>query len=156
VDPADDLKVEVSAERDSYKPGEEASINFRVTDRADKPVSAALGIEIVDEAVFVLSDRQPGFGKGFLYFELGLFRPRHEVHQFSFDKVMIDDFDGEKPQAEAARERAARVLLAAAGAVTDKDVRAQFGREGIESKRSEYLSTYSNRIYQDAQKLAVA
>jgi hypothetical protein len=56
VDPADDLKVEASVEHECYAPGEDASINFRVTDKLGRPVSAALGIEIVDEAVFALSD----------------------------------------------------------------------------------------------------
>src|SRR5262249_32785696 len=126
VDPADDLKVEVSAERDSYKPGEEACINFRATDHAGRPVSAALGVEIVDEAVFALSDKQPGFEKVFMYLQKELLTPRYEVHQFSFEKVVIDDFDEKPLEGAAARERQARVLLAAAGTVRDRDVRAEF------------------------------
>ncbi|HKY04333.1 MAG TPA: carboxypeptidase regulatory-like domain-containing protein, partial [Blastocatellia bacterium] len=155
VDPADDLKVEVSAERESYKPGEDASINFRVTDQAGRPVSAALGIEIVDEAVFALSDKHPGFEKVFMYLEKELLTPRYEVHQFSFDDVLFDVPEDEKPQA-ANRERAAQVLLAAAGTVRDKDVRAEFGREAIEAKRDEYIGRYMSRINEKAQSLAKA
>lgn len=154
VDPADDLKVEVSAEQESYKPGDDACVHFRVTDKMGRPVSAALGVEIVDEAVFALSDKQPGFEKVFMYLEKELLTPRYEVHQFSFEKVLLDDFEGEKPLAQ--RERAAQVLLAAAGAVRDKDVRAEFGREAIEAKRADYASLYMQRIYQQAQTLAQA
>jgi uncharacterized protein YfaS (alpha-2-macroglobulin family) len=154
VDPADDLKVEVSAERESYKPGEDACINFRATDRAGRPVSAALGIEIVDEAVFALSDKQPGFEKVFMYLEKELLAPRYEVHQFSFERVLLDDFDGERPARAAMRERAAQVLLAAAGTVRDKDVRAEFGREAIEAKRDQYTGLYFQRIAEKAQLLA--
>jgi uncharacterized protein YfaS (alpha-2-macroglobulin family) len=154
VDPADDLKVEVSAEQETYKPGDDACVHFRVTDQAGRPVSAALGVEIVDEAVFALSDKQPGFEKVFMYLEKELLTPRYEVHQFSFEKVLLDDFEGEKPLAQ--RERAAQVLLAAAGAVRDKDVRAEFGREGIEAKRAQYASIYLQRLYEKAEPLVSA
>ncbi len=154
VDPADDLKVEVSAEQESYRPGEDACVHFRVTDRLGHPVSAALGVEIVDEAVFALSDKQPGFEKVFMYLEKELLAPRYEVHQFSFEKVLLDDFEGEKPLAQ--RERAARVLLAAAGVMRDKDVRAEFGREAIDGKRAQYLAVYAGRINEKAQVLARA
>jgi len=154
VDPADDLKVEVSAEQESYKPGEDACVHFRVTDQAGRPVSAALGVEIVDEAVFALSDKQPGFEKVFMYLEKELLTPRYEVHQFSFEKVLLDDFEGEKPLAQ--RERAAQVLLAAAGAVRDKDVRAEFGREAIDAKRAQYVGQYAQRVYERAQTIARA
>jgi uncharacterized protein YfaS (alpha-2-macroglobulin family) len=154
VDPADDLKVEVSADRESYKPGDDARIDFRATDAAGRPVSAALGVEIVDEAVFALSDKQPGFEKVFMYLEKELLTPRYEVHQFSFEKVLLDDFDGERPARLAKRESAARVLLAAAGTVRDKDVRAEYGREAIEAKRGEYIGMYMQRINDKAQALA--
>ena len=154
VDPADDLKVEVSAEQESYKPGDDACVHFRVTDRTGRPVSAALGIEIVDEAVFALSEKQPGFEKVFMYLEKELLTPRYEVHQFSFEKVLLDDFEGERPVAQ--RERAARVLLAAAGAIRDKDVRAEFGREAIEAKRGQYLAMYAGRLNEKAQAIARA
>jgi len=154
VDPADDLKVEVSAEQESYKPGDDACIHFRVTDRMGRPVSAALGVEIVDEAVFALSEKQPGFEKVFMYLEKELLTPRYEVHQFSFEKVLLDDFEGERPVAQ--RERAARVLLAAAGAVRDKDVRAEFGREAIGAKRGQYLAVYAARLNEKAQAVARA
>src|SRR5262249_8220869 len=154
VDPADDLKVEVSAEQETYKPGDDACVHFRVTDRNGRPVSPALGVEIVDEAVFALSDKQPGFEKVFMYLEKELLTPRYEVHQFSMEKVLLDDFEGERPVAQ--RERAARVLLAAAGAAREKDVRAEFGREAINAKRSQYLAMYAGRLNAKAQAIARA
>jgi hypothetical protein len=157
VDPADDLKVEVAADRESFKPGEEAKIDFRITDAQGRGVAAAVGVEIVDEAVFALSDKQPGFAKVFMYLQKELLTPRYEVHQFSFDRVVLADFGGDQPvpiQVER-RERAARVLLAAAGAVTDKDVKIERGREAIDAKRGEALAVYAQRIFESAQKVAV-
>src|SRR5262245_24692088 len=153
VDPADDLKVEVSAEQESYKPGDDACIHFHVTDQSGRPVSAALGVEIVDEAVFALSDKQPGFEKVFMYLEKELLTPRYEVHQFSFDRVLLNDFE-DKPM--AARERAAQVLLAAAGTVRDKDIRAEFGREAFAAKRAQYASLYMDKLNERARTLAMA
>src|ERR1051325_3667226 len=135
IDPADDLRVEVSAARDSYRPGEDARIDFHATDAAGSPVSAALGVEIVDEAVFALSDKQPGFEKVFMNLQKELLTPRYEVHQFSFEQVVLDDFGGDGAARVGRRERAAEVLLAAAGTVTGGDVRAMFGRETYEGKR---------------------
>jgi uncharacterized protein YfaS (alpha-2-macroglobulin family) len=156
VDPADDLHVEVSAGRESYKPGEDARVEFRATDRAGRPVSAALGVEIVDEAVFALSDKQPGFEKVFMQLQKELLTPRYEVHQFSFEQVVLDDFQGEAAARTSRRERAAQVLLAAAGAVSDRDVRAVYGREKLEAKRYQYAALYTQRVVAQAQAVAAA
>ncbi|HEX7315047.1 MAG TPA: MG2 domain-containing protein [Pyrinomonadaceae bacterium] len=156
VDPADDLRIAVSAARDSYKPGEDARLEFRATDAAGRPVSAALGVEIVDEAVFALSDKQPGFEKVFMHLQKELLTPRYEVHQFSFEQVVLDDFQGEAANRTGRRERAAEVLLAAAGTVTGKDVRGVYGREPYEVKRQEYSSLYTRRVAELAQALVPA
>ena len=52
-----------------YKPGGEACIHFRVTNGRGQGVSAALGLQVVDEAVFALAEKQPGFAKVFFYLE---------------------------------------------------------------------------------------
>lgn len=150
VDPADDLRVEVSAARESYRPGEDARIDFRATDASGRPVSAALGVEIVDEAVFALSDKQPGFEKVFLNLQKELLTPRYEVHQFSFEQVVLDDFGGEAAVRTGRRERAAEVLLAAAGTVSGSDVRATYGRETYEAKRNQYQAIYTQRVAERA------
>jgi uncharacterized protein YfaS (alpha-2-macroglobulin family) len=153
VDPADDLKVEVSTDQQSYKPGQDASISFHVTDHNGRPVSAALGVEIVDEAVFALSDKQPGFEKVFMYLEKELLTPRYEVHQFTFDKVIQPEPSDEPLAGGVQRDRAAQVLFAAAGSVSDRDVRGEFGREAIDKKRAEYAALYTGKVYEKAQAL---
>jgi uncharacterized protein YfaS (alpha-2-macroglobulin family) len=156
VDPADDLKVDVRAERETYKPGDEARIDFQVTDSAGRPVSAALGVEIVDEAVFALSDKQPGFEKVFMHLQKELLTPRYEIHQLSFERVLLNDFEGDGPVPIARRERAAQVLLAAAGTVGDRDMRGEFGREAIDAKRGVFAAQYGQRVFEKAQALATA
>ena len=55
----------------SYKPGGEARIRFHVTNSHGEGVRAALGLQVVDEAVFALAEKQPGFAKVFFYLEAG-------------------------------------------------------------------------------------
>jgi uncharacterized protein YfaS (alpha-2-macroglobulin family) len=152
VDPADDLKVEMTADRESYKPGQDARIDFRTLDSAGRPVSTAIGVQIVDEAVFALSDAQPGFEKVFMYLEKELLTPRYEVHQFTIDRVLMEPDD--LPVEAANRERAAEVLFAAAGTVRDRDIHGEFGREAIEAKRQQYAGLYWQRSAEKAQALA--
>src|SRR5216684_2992505 len=58
VQPADELKIEASANAAVYKPGGEARVRFRVTNAKGQGVSAALGLQVVDEAVFALAEKQ--------------------------------------------------------------------------------------------------
>jgi uncharacterized protein YfaS (alpha-2-macroglobulin family) len=70
VQPADELRIETSLDAPVYKPGSEARIGFRVTNNRSQGVQAALGVEIIDQAVFALAEKQPGFAKIFFYLEL--------------------------------------------------------------------------------------
>ena len=156
VDPADDLEVEVSAARDTYRPGEEARIDFRVSDAAGRPVAAALGVEVVDEAVFALSDKHPGFEKVFLYLQKELLTPRYEIHQLSLEQVLRNDSEGPAPARIAERERSAQVLFAAAGSIQDADVHREFGSAAIEAKREAFQAAYSRRVVTSVKALAAA
>lgn len=67
-----------------YRPGEEATLTFRVLDLAGSVVQgAALGIRIVDEALFALVDEAPGLLRLFFTLEQELMAPKLEVHAFS-------------------------------------------------------------------------
>jgi hypothetical protein len=68
VQPRGDLKIEVKADQSEYLPGGRGVIRFQVTDAAGKPTVAALGVIVVDEAVYALQDMQPGLEK--VYFTL--------------------------------------------------------------------------------------
>ncbi len=80
VQPADELRIETHPMRRDIKPGGEARIGFRVTNRKGEGVQAALGLEVVDQAVFALAEKQPGFAKVFFYLEQEMMKPRYEIH----------------------------------------------------------------------------
>jgi len=68
VDPADALTVRLVADQESYLPGDPARVAVEVTDAEGQPKAAALGVQVVDEAVYALQEVQPGLLK--VYFEL--------------------------------------------------------------------------------------
>ncbi len=79
VQPADGLKIDVQADRDVYLPGGEGKITFRVTDAQGKPASAALGVLVVDEAVYALQEMQPGLEKVYFTLQEELLKPQAQV-----------------------------------------------------------------------------
>ncbi len=68
VQPDNELSVTMTPERESYLPGESATVAVKVTDQGGRGVAAAVGVQVVDEAVFALQETQPGLLK--VFFEL--------------------------------------------------------------------------------------
>jgi hypothetical protein len=83
VNPANDLRITIGPNRQLYRPGEEGWIDFEVSDSEGHPVLAALGIAVVDEAVFALTELQPGMEKVYFTLERELLEPRYEIHGFT-------------------------------------------------------------------------
>ncbi|MDQ7824696.1 MAG: MG2 domain-containing protein [Candidatus Eremiobacteraeota bacterium] len=55
-----DLNVAVKLDKETYQPGGEAKLEFKVTDKKGNPVPSALGVDLVDESVFAMFERRPG------------------------------------------------------------------------------------------------
>jgi len=72
VNKPDDIQVSATLDKDQYLPGEPARIDFQVTPAQP----AALGITIVDEAVYALQENQPGLLKVFFNMEKEIMTPR--------------------------------------------------------------------------------
>ncbi len=110
VQPKNDLTITVTADRAVYKPGTNGTIRFQVTDAAGKPTPAALGVIVVDEAVYALQEMQPGLEKVFFTLQEELLKPQVQVNY-----KPGEDF-GElvrRRRLPPRKQRAARVLLAA-------------------------------------------
>lgn len=80
---ADDLTIKLQPDQDVYLPGDDGSLTFTVTDRNGRPRVAAICLAIVDEAVFAVSELQPGLEKVYFKLEKELMTPRYEIHGFS-------------------------------------------------------------------------
>ncbi len=120
VQSADELTIHVSADQAVYRPGADAALRFSVQDRARRPVSAALGVAIVDESVFALSELQPGLEKAFFTLEKELMEPKVEIHGLKASDVLLRPVA--PAEKDAARQRAAALLLAAVPSRTEYDL----------------------------------
>lgn len=115
VEPANDLSIRVQPDQEFYAPGGRGKLRFTVTDRTGKGVAAALGVAIVDEAVFSVSELRPGLEKVYFLLEEELQKPRYEIHALSFEPLILDQ-NVDQVRAEAAlanteREPAYKVSL---------------------------------------------
>ena len=142
VQPADELKIEASANAAGYKPGGEARIRFRVTNAKGQGVSAALGLQVVDEAVFALAEKRPGFAKVFFYLEQEVLKPRYEIHSIGMPEVIAPVKESDVEQ----HDRAARALFSATEIVRANKFETEFGRTVPQTKYGEYAQRYQTRF----------
>ena len=80
---SDDLRIRIESDRKTYKPGAQTELTFTVTDGSGRGVPVALGLSIVDEAVFALGEAQPGLAKIYFALEEELMKPKYQIHGFS-------------------------------------------------------------------------
>ena len=142
VEPAVELKIETTTDASVYKPGGEARIRFRVTNARGEAVSAALGVQVVDEAVFALAEKQPGFAKVFFYLEQELLKPRYEIHSIGMSEIVEPAEESKLEQ----RDRAARALFSATEMVSANKFETQFGHTIPQTKYAEYAKRYQVRF----------
>ncbi|MHC4837736.1 MAG: MG2 domain-containing protein [Planctomycetota bacterium] len=109
VESADALNIEVTADRDVYAPAEEASVTFNVTDAEGNPRQAALGVQIVDEAVFSLMEFRPGLEKTYFRLEGDLATPRYQIGVPGLSTIATNP----PAQDDTAAQEEARLLFAA-------------------------------------------
>src|SRR5258708_14938352 len=150
VQPANELKIETVADASVYKPGGDARIKFRVTNSHGEGVHAALGLQIVDEAVFALAEKQPGFAKVFFYLEQEVMKPRYEIHSIGMSEIVEPV---EKAQADR-RDRAARALFSATEMVNANKFYTEFGRTVPTTKYADYAQRYHARFTEQAHQVA--
>jgi uncharacterized protein YfaS (alpha-2-macroglobulin family) len=150
VQPADELKIAAVADAPAYKPGGEARIRFHVTNSRGEGVSAALGLQVVDEAVFALAEKQPGFAKVFFYLEQEVMKPRYEIHSVGMSEIVEPVEESKIEQ----RNRAARALFSATELVGANKFETEFGRTVPMTKYQEYAGRYQARFLDQVHQLA--
>jgi A-macroglobulin TED domain/Alpha-2-macroglobulin family/MG2 domain/A-macroglobulin receptor binding domain/Alpha-2-macroglobulin bait region domain/Carboxypeptidase regulatory-like domain len=150
VQPADELKIDATSDASVYKPGAEARIRFRVTNARGEGVSAALGVQVVDEAVFALAEKQPGFAKVFFYLEQEVLKPRYEIHSIGMPEI-VEPFEESKLEQ---KDRAARALFAATEIVTANKFETQFGGTIPRAKYAEYARRYQARFVAQVRRIS--
>jgi hypothetical protein len=77
------LDVEVTADKEVYRPHEDAYITFQVSSDGS-PVTSALGVSMVDMSVFEISERFRGFEEVFMNLEEEFTQPEYQIKYYVF------------------------------------------------------------------------
>ena len=113
VDAPNDLTVTVTSDKDTYLPGEVATIDLQTSDiQGQTGVQTALGLAIVDESVFALQRQDPGFAKLYFLLEQELMEPFYQVKGFELPSAIPPEEDVE--QIRLAQDEAAKAAWAGA------------------------------------------
>jgi uncharacterized protein YfaS (alpha-2-macroglobulin family) len=109
------LRVALTQDKADYQPGAPAKLTFSVTDGEGKPAPSALGVQIVDEAVFGLIDARPGLLRTFFELEDSFAMASYEIHAppVSFEKLLFEDAVAEPPEQKRAAQAQAEAQLSA-------------------------------------------
>jgi uncharacterized protein YfaS (alpha-2-macroglobulin family) len=152
VQPAGELKIEATADAPVHRPGEEARVQFHVTNSHGEGVEAALGLQVVDEAVFALAEKQPGFAKVFFYLEQEVMKPRYEIHSIGLPDI-VEPVETSKA---GQRDRAAQALFSATEIVRSNHFETESGRDVPQTKYVEYWQRYQTSFVAQARRVVEA
>ncbi|HEX7598566.1 MAG TPA: alpha-2-macroglobulin, partial [Polyangia bacterium] len=143
------LSVTMSTDQAQYEPGKPAQITFSVTDETGAPAVAALGVQVVDEAVFALVDARPGLLRTYFELEDDFAKPSYEIRPPLVDLnslVFSETAVADPAAAGAAQTRTAATFAALGdGAVTGM-------RRGSWADVSPQVKTQLQPYYQTAKK----
>jgi 5-hydroxyisourate hydrolase-like protein (transthyretin family) len=114
VDAPNEIDIAVTADKDTYLPGEMATIDFQTSDvqNLDAGMQTALGLAIVDESVFALQRQDPGFAKLYFMLEQELMEPFYQIKGFELPAAIPPEEDVE--QIRLAQDDAAKATWAGA------------------------------------------
>jgi hypothetical protein len=109
------LQVSLEQDKPQYQPGETAQLTLTVKNQKGEATPAALGVQIVDEAVFGLIDAQPGLLRTFFELEDSFAKPSYELHApvVNFDKLVFEQVASGSNDARGAAQRMAEAQLSA-------------------------------------------
>lgn len=108
------LNISMIADKEVYKPREKAKVTFSVSDLKGDPAEAALGISMVDEAVFAVQEFMPGMEQTYFDLEQNIMNPSYEIHGISYGDITSKEPDT-KEGVEELDERAAAFFAQSGG-----------------------------------------
>lgn len=78
---AADLKITAVLDQEEHRPGEQAQMNFQLTDADGKPTPGAISVAVVDEAVFSVLSQSSGLPQLFFLLDEELLKPVYAVYE---------------------------------------------------------------------------
>jgi hypothetical protein len=109
------LAIDVTTDHAVYAPGQPAVFTFSAKDEGGAPAVAALGVQIVDEAVYALVEARPGLLETYFALNDMLAQPQYEIHGASWDVsgLVFGGVDAADPDEAAAGQTQAEAAFAA-------------------------------------------
>lgn len=108
-----DLILDIHPGQETYQPGAEGNLEVFVRGMGGEGAQAALGLAVVDESVFALTEQDAGFAKLYFLLESEILTPRYDLHGFSVPEVMTGIPTNQPPLREAINDTAQASLAAA-------------------------------------------
>ncbi|HNW82022.1 MAG TPA: MG2 domain-containing protein [bacterium] len=90
------LNVKFTTDKTEYKPREVAKAQFEIKNKDGAPVVAALGVAIVDEAVFHVMDFNPGMEQTYFNIENSVMESTYAIYGLSYDDIVTGTEDTAK------------------------------------------------------------
>jgi uncharacterized protein YfaS (alpha-2-macroglobulin family) len=112
VDAPSDLSLIIAPDKEEHLPGQVANLDFQVLGQDGLGAHSALGVAIVDEAVFALAEQDPGFAKLYFLLETELLQPKYDIHGFSIPDLLSGV--PQDPDLKNAIEETAKASMASA------------------------------------------
>ena len=111
---AGSLGIEMSTDKAIYEPGDSATLTFSVADADGQPMVAALGLQIVDEAIFSLIESRPGLLETHFQLEEAYSAPHYQIRPPSTNVggLLLGATSDDAQTAAAQQEMTAAVLAA--------------------------------------------
>lgn len=107
VDRADAINVTISADREVYRPGQNAQVSITTALQSGPPIQSALGVGIVDESVYAVQDQAPGFARLYFMLEKELLEPKVAVKGFDIPALLSPSTQASVRQAQDDAAKAA-------------------------------------------------
>jgi hypothetical protein len=85
-----DIDLGISTDKKTYLPGEKAVIRF-TTKKNNQPIPAAIGVNIVDESVFALQEKEAGFEKLYFALEKELLDPKYTIYGMTLPSMLAGE-----------------------------------------------------------------
>jgi CD109 antigen len=83
VAPVSELKIDIEKDDVIYNPNQPVTLKFKVTE-GDSAIAAALGISIIDQSLYALSEAYGGFEDIYFELEQTALEPRYQIWEYIF------------------------------------------------------------------------
>jgi len=140
-----EIDLGIDTDKKTYLPGEKAIIRFS-TQKNGQPIPAAIGVNIVDESVFALQEKEAGFEKLYFALEKELLEPQYTIYGMTLPAMIT----GESTAEPGLKTQAENIIFARAPSADRFLIKATSRIEKmrqVKEKKARYFKTLGKFVY---------